>query len=95
MITRRSVLKGLIAAPAVIRVAPLMKVKRFGEVWSFDPAREVYTELSIGYEITRKAINDYLYKEAFNPSFIGPSFMEMMNMTQREIDKNLHGRFLS
>ena len=65
MITRREAIKrtvSLIAAPAIIRVAGLMPVKAIEPVWAVDFNREVYTEFSTGYEITRKAIIESLYE---------------------------------
>ena len=71
MISRRGLLKGivgLVAAPAVVKASSLMAIKPIQPFYVYNPLRETYTEIGLGYEITRKAIEDNLYGSIFMPS---------------------------
>ena len=69
------------------RYLGLAQVKSEGGATSFDNAagqrfvyQQEHTELGLGYAITRKAIDDNLYKDAFNPSNLG--LMESFQQTK-------------
>ncbi len=76
IIQRRAFLRGaiasFIAAPAVIRVAELMPIKVIDDPIGI--ARFIYDqehiELAMGYAITRKNIDDAMYKAQFGYSDI-------------------------
>lgn len=72
----------------------LASVKSEGQATTFDNAagdRFVYNqehlEIGLGYAITRKAIDDNLYKSQFQPSNLG--LMESFNQTKEIISANL------
>lgn len=76
------------------RYLGLAQVKSEGAATSFDNAageRFVYnqehTELGLGYAITRKAIDDNLYKDQFNPSNLG--LMESFQQTKEILGANV------
>lgn len=76
------------------RYMGLAQIKSEGGATSFDNAageRWVYnqehTELGLGYAITRKAIDDNLYKEQFNPQNLG--LLEAFNQTKEILGANL------
>ena len=96
MITRRSLIKSLIsfvAAPAVMRVAPIMSVKSM-PIIEYDIARDAYTEISIGYQITRKTIDDALYKTQFRPANLGiiEALARSKHVTALELMRSLDTR---
>lgn len=66
-LARRSFLTGLsaiIAAPAIVRASSLMPVKALKSGWDYE--RYVWTDTSLGYAITREAIEDNLYRNVFS-----------------------------
>lgn len=84
MITRRGIIQGLfslIAAPAVIRTAQLMPVKTLEPVIA--PVFE-YSEISIAYKITRKVIDNNLYRTLYMPSNLG-----LIKNTKKRLPENL------
>jgi len=63
MISRRNFLGGLIAAPAVVKIGSLMPIK--GIIMDFQPPFDYHyfhQQVSLGYTITREAINRNLYE---------------------------------
>lgn len=66
IISRRGLitgLVGLIAAPAIVRVENLMKVKAvLPQLTEETILNYMIQEISLGYSITRQAINENLYK---------------------------------
>jgi hypothetical protein len=76
------------------RYLGLAQVKSEGGATSFDNAagqrfvfQQEHTELGLGYAITRKAIDDNLYKEQFNPSNLG--LMESFQQTKEILGANV------
>lgn len=76
------------------RYVGLAQIKNEGEATSFDNAagerfvfNQEHLELGLGYSITRKAIDDNLYKEQFNPSNLG--LMESFNQTKEILGANV------
>lgn len=77
-----------------MRYLSLAQIKHEGASTTFDnDAGERYTwnqehmEIGIGYAVTRKAIDDNLYKRQFNPSNLG--LMESMSQTKEIYGANL------
>jgi hypothetical protein len=76
------------------RFLGLAQVKNEGGATSFDNAagerfvwNQEHTELGLGYAITRKAIDDNLYKEQFNPQNLG--LMESFQQTKEILGASL------
>lgn len=76
------------------RYVGLAQIKNEGEATSFDNAagerfvfNQEHLELGLGYSITRKAIDDNLYREQFNPSNLG--LMESFNQTKEILGANV------
>lgn len=65
ILSRRSILRGLIAAPIVVRAGLIMPVKAAPlmgrDVWDYDPNLDIYRSIALGFTITRQAIMDNLY----------------------------------
>jgi len=78
MITRRGFIQGLaslVAAPAVLRVAPIMPVKPVALV-EYDILRDAYVEISMGYKAVRAAVDHNLYRYLYRPDSMGLIRME-------------------
>lgn len=76
------------------RYLGLAVVKNEGGATTFDNAagerfiyNQEHVELGLGYAITRKAIDDNLYKDQFNPSNLG--LMESFNQTKEILGANV------
>lgn len=76
------------------RFLGLAAIKNEGGATTFDNAagerfvfNQEHTELGLGYSITRKAIDDNLYKQEFNPSNLG--LMESFAQTKEILGANV------
>lgn len=77
-----------------VRFLPLAQIKNEGAPTAFDNNagdrfiyNQIHNEIALGYAITRKAIDDNLYKQQFNPSNLG--LQRSFNQTKETIAANV------
>ena len=88
-ISRRKFVTGLaalVAAPAVLRVAPIMPVNPVALV-EYDIARDAYVEISMGYKAVRAAIDHNLYRSLYRPDSL--SLIRMEDIQNRLFERVL------